>query len=193
MSEEERGLLDPLLDLVKDVPVFDIGAALLVFVLFVLGFRRGFVAQVGRLVGFVLGFALARAFASTLAPALAPHLPDTDANLPAAVAFLVILLGGFVVVTFFAFLLRRALEEMKLAFLDRTAGAFLGAATAGVLLLALVLAIALLVTPPKARAFADRTWTMRNGLLALRECRPVLPEGARARLDQVLLEPSAPR
>jgi membrane protein required for colicin V production len=182
------GWWDSISSLFRGGPALDLGAALLVFVLFVLGLRRGFVAQAGRLVGLFVGFVLARAFSPTLAPLLAPRLPATRADLPVLVSFLVILLGTFLLVTVLALLLRRALEELKLSSLDRAAGGVLGAATAGVLLTALVLAIAFVVPPANVAAFSKTAWTMRAGLAILDRASAVLPPEARARLDAVEVE-----
>ncbi|MEJ2801160.1 CvpA family protein [Comamonadaceae bacterium PP-2] len=106
------------------------------------GAWRGLIFEVLSLAGWVLAFVAAYLWATDLA-ALLP-MGDSRAAWRLAAAFVLIFLGVVFVVSLLASLLRKLFAAIGLRPLDRALGAVFGVARAGLLLLALAVAVRLL-------------------------------------------------
>ncbi|ROR22763.1 membrane protein required for colicin V production [Comamonas sp. BIGb0124] len=106
------------------------------------GAWRGLIFEVLSLAGWVLAFVAAYWWATDLA-ALLP-MGDSSAAWRLAAAFVLIFLGVVFVVSLLASLLRKLFTAIGLRPLDRALGAVFGVARAGLLLLALAVAVRLL-------------------------------------------------
>ncbi len=132
------------------------------FILF--GFRKGLLKEVVGFIGLVIAFWAAMRFTKAAA-GLVPKF-----SLPAreAVAFLVILVGVFLVFQLAGFLLRKLVKASPLAILDRLGGVALGLLKGGLLLSVCLLVLTLAPLP--------RTWAEKvEGSFAARGVRQVAP------------------
>lgn len=115
------------------------------------GFSAGLIKSFASLISWLLALVVASKTAADWAPLFAPLVDGIV--LQTALAFIVIMLCVVVVVGMLAGLIARSLKALKLGFVDRIAGAVLGAAT-GVLKVLIVLSVAtpLLALAPQAQS-----------------------------------------
>lgn len=115
------------------------------------GFSAGLIKSFASLISWLLALVVASKTAADWAPLFAPLVDGIV--LQTALAFIVIMLCAVVVVGLLAGLITRSLKALKLGFVDRIAGAVLGAAT-GVLKVLIVLSVAtpLLALAPQAQS-----------------------------------------
>lgn len=115
------------------------------------GFSAGLIKSFASLITWLLALVVASKTAADWAPLFAPVVDGMV--LQTALAFIVIMLCVVVVVGLLAGLIARSLKTLKLGFVDRIAGAVLGAAT-GVLKVLIVLSVAtpLLALAPQAQS-----------------------------------------
>lgn len=92
----------------------------------ILGLMKGFVKQLAAIVGLVAGLLVARALFATVAERLAPAL-DTSITIAQILAFVLIWVAVPLGFTLVASLLTKALDAMRLGWLNRWLGSGLGA------------------------------------------------------------------
>lgn len=102
-----------------------------------MGFTRGLIMEVTRLLALVAGIYLAARFATLLADYLYTNTSLTNQFLP-IIAFAVILVGVMVLVYLFGKMLESVMKMAALGWADKAAGAFLGVAR-GVLIISVLL------------------------------------------------------
>jgi membrane protein required for colicin V production len=152
--------------------VVDIVLLVILAVFLLLGFRKGLLKEVVSIIGLVVAFWAAMRFTKAAA-GLVPKL-----SLPAreAVAFLVILIGVFLLFQLVGFLLRKLIRASPLAILDRLGGVALGLLKGGLLLSICLLVLTL---APLPRPWAEKVEGSYAGRV-VRQVAPLIYQGTKA-------------
>ena len=106
--------------------IIDIIILLLIGVGVIQGLMKGSIKQLASIVGFVAGLLLARALFATVAEQLAPAL-QTSITVAQILSFILIWVAVPIGCSLIASVLTKALEVINLGWLNRLAGALLGA------------------------------------------------------------------
>ena len=113
--------------LLMTMEVIDIIILILIGVGVIQGLMKGSIKQLASIVGFVAGLLLARALFGTVAEQLAPAL-GTSITIAQILSFILIWVAVPIGCSLVASVLTKALEVVHLGWLNRLAGAMLGAA-----------------------------------------------------------------
>jgi membrane protein required for colicin V production len=142
----------------------DIFLLVILAVFILLGFRKGLLKEIVGFIGLVVAFWAAMRFTKAAAGLVSKF------SLPAreAVAFLVILVGVFLLFQLAGFLLRKLIKASPLAILDRLGGVALGLLKGGLLLSICLLVLTL---APLPKPWAEKV----EGSYAARGVRQVAP------------------
>lgn len=164
----------------------DLVAGLLLAFAFLRGCMKGLVSQLAGVVSVVGGLLVARAFAKPAGEVLAAAFPGLagHAGADVIVAFVVLFFAVSLVVALVARLLRRVVEGMHLAALDRLLGGLFGAIKTTAFVAFLVASISLLDLPP-LREPIGRSFTGRVAELVVECGGPLFPEEFRTRVKAV--------
>lgn len=120
----------------------DIAFALIFIILMVRGAMRGFIAEVAGLVGLALGFFLAYSYSTSFSNWLLQYIAPQAA---AAVAFVLLFLGGMILVGILAHVLENILHFSFAGWLNHLAGAAAGLVKGYILAAALAYLVQFLI------------------------------------------------
>lgn len=149
----------------------DWALAALVAVSCLLGLWRGVIRETLSLAAWLLGFVLSSKYASTLAAWLT--WPDVSANGRQVVAWLLVFVGTWLVLTLLATLVRGLVAAVGLGLLDRLMGGVFGFLRAGIALMALSVVVGL--TPIKTSSVWMNSWMAQLADWSVMFFKPVLP------------------
>lgn len=151
--------------------VIDIVLLVILVVFILLGFRKGLLKEVVSIIGLVVAFWAAMRFTKAAAGLVPKH------SLPAreAVAFLVILVGVFLLFQLMGFLLRKLIRASPLAILDRLGGVALGLLKGGLLL---SLCLLVLTLAPLPKPWAEKVEGSYGGRV-VRQIAPLIYQGTK--------------
>ncbi len=122
---------------------FDIVAAVVVGVLTVIGFLKGMVRQIFGLVGVILGIFLATVYYQLCSRFLTSLHPGTAK----AIAFIAIFFSCIFLAHILAWAVERFFESLRLGFLNRIGGAFLGFIKGVIIIAVVVMALTSFLSP----------------------------------------------
>ena len=92
----------------------------------VLGYHKGILSGIGRLVGLLVGIIACRLFGTVVGQAILSYFPDSEPYIATILAYIVIFFVFFFGIRLVAHLLKETLKTLKLGVIDRIGGAFFG-------------------------------------------------------------------
>ncbi len=197
-TPEEPSALDSLAEAIANLEWVDCAALAILIVFFVLGLFKGLVWQASRVAILALAYLFAGIYGESLAELTATWFSvDAAPELPLYVAWFLIFMSVLVTVSLIAYFLQRMIQASGLSFYNRVGGGFLGVATGGLVVLALLTVMHMVHAGFGAGASvvqaADRSHSSRisHGILDIAS--DVLPEdwrGLSQRWQQLLGEES---
>lgn len=143
----------------------DLTSAAMLLVFLVLGFFRGFIWQMSRLVSLLLAWILANQFHVDLTTFFQEKMGlFVEADYATYVSFFVIFIGVLILLSVLTMVIEKFVEKLNLTFYNRLGGGVLGVAQGVGLLLAAV-GLVYLVTPTES-VLAKEVQTSRTGRFA---------------------------
>jgi membrane protein required for colicin V production len=136
-----------------------------------LGLWRGVIRETLSLAAWLLGFVLSSKYASALATQL--PLPELSDNWRRVVAWALVFIGPWLVLTVLAALLRGLVSAVGLGLLDRFMGGVFGLLRGGIALMALSVVVGL--TPVKTSSVWMNSWMAQLADWSVLFFKPVLP------------------
>ncbi len=169
-----------------DLDPIDLGVLAFVGIQVIIGFARGFVWQLVRLITLIAALAASRALQPQCSEWLRGTFPSLEERFVAPTAYFSIFAAVFAAGTCVAFWTRRAVAALRLSGLDRLLGGVVGLARGALLVLVVILVIAQadLTAPTRERLGATRTARVARQLI--RAVGPSIPDEIRARVEAAL-------
>lgn len=138
----ETTALDAFGELLANLGWVDWTAMAILVVFFVLGLFKGLVWQASRVTILILAYLFAGIYGEDLSELTGTWLSnDVAPELPLYLAYIMIFLSVLVTVTLIAYFLQKLINASGLSFYNRVGGGFLGIATGGLVVLALLTAV----------------------------------------------------
>ncbi|MHC5062871.1 MAG: CvpA family protein [Planctomycetota bacterium] len=177
----EGTALDSFLEIFGSLGWVDWTALAILVVFFILGLFKGLVWQASRVAILVLAYVFAGIYGEDLSALTGSWLSnDVAPELPLYLAYIMIFLSVLVTVTLIAYFLQKLVNATGLSFYNRVGGGFLGIATGGLVVLALLTAVHMIHSGLDRGAnvaeAAESSHSSRIGQGVLRFMGQVLPE-----------------